>query len=414
MEQNEFIKYVAAVAQKDWEERHLVLPSIVIAQAMKESGCGTSELAINANAIFGIKKNGWIGATYIKDAGEQNTDGTRRTDTNVEWRAYNNWEESIIDHNAYIAERKVGNQSEPNFKSVIGESDVRKAIAGLVGNSNRQSILAYVKDPELLAYVACGATEYGYATSLTYPQSILDDYIINYNLTQYDQELKKMIINVHAGHNPDGMLACGAVGLIKESTEARRVKDLVISMLQAQGHTVRDCTCNDGASQSDVLHRIVEKCNAENAELDISIHFNAGAGDNIGNGSTTGCECFVYPGSVIKDKAMSICSKISALGYKNRGVKESNSLYVLKNTKAPAILIECCFVDDRDDCRIYSPDKMAAAIIEGITGIAISQNLTETDVLYRVQVGAYRIKANAELQAAKIKAAGFDCFIIQE
>ena len=27
-----------------------------------------------------------------------------------------------------------------------------------------------------------------------------------------------MKINVHAGHNPDGKIACGAVGLIKEST----------------------------------------------------------------------------------------------------------------------------------------------------------------------------------------------------
>ncbi len=27
-----------------------------------------------------------------------------------------------------------------------------------------------------------------------------------------------MKINVHAGHNPDGKIACGAVGLKKEST----------------------------------------------------------------------------------------------------------------------------------------------------------------------------------------------------
>ena len=33
-----------------------------------------------------------------------------------------------------------------------------------------------------------------------------------------------MKINVHAGHNPDGKIACGAVGLIRESTEARKVK----------------------------------------------------------------------------------------------------------------------------------------------------------------------------------------------
>ena len=34
-----------------------------------------------------------------------------------------------------------------------------------------------------------------------------------------------MKFNIHAGHNPDGKIACGAIGLIKESTEARKVKD---------------------------------------------------------------------------------------------------------------------------------------------------------------------------------------------
>ena len=41
-----------------------------------------------------------------------------------------------------------------------------------------------------------------------------------------------MKINVHAGHNPDGKIACGAVGLIKESTEARKVKKKVIKLLR--------------------------------------------------------------------------------------------------------------------------------------------------------------------------------------
>lgn len=40
-----------------------------------------------------------------------------------------------------------------------------------------------------------------------------------------------MKINIHAGHNPDGKIACGAVGLIEESTEARAIKDYVIKYL---------------------------------------------------------------------------------------------------------------------------------------------------------------------------------------
>ena len=44
-----------------------------------------------------------------------------------------------------------------------------------------------------------------------------------------------MIYNVHAGHNAEGKVACGAVGLIKESTEARKVTQEVISLLKLPG-----------------------------------------------------------------------------------------------------------------------------------------------------------------------------------
>lgn len=90
-----------------------------------------------------------------------------------------------------------------------------------------------------------------------------------------------MKINVHAGHNPDGKIACGAVGLIKESTEARKVKKEVIKLLRKKGHTVYDCTCQNGKSQTDVLKRIVTKCNQHKVDLDISIHFNSGVADKI-------------------------------------------------------------------------------------------------------------------------------------
>lgn len=186
-----------------------------------------------------------------------------------------------------------------------------------------------------------------------------------------------MRFNIHAGHNPDGMTACGAVGLIKESTEARAVKDKLIEFLKGAGHTVYDCTCNNGTSQNDVLKKIVAKCNAHTVDLDISIHFNAGASDEKGNGKTTGVECLVYDmktsASVYADK---ICKAISSLGFKNRGVKIDKELMVLNSTKAPALLIECCFVDDKDDINIYDAENMAKAIAEGL-GVKIDKEDVE-------------------------------------
>lgn len=174
-----------------------------------------------------------------------------------------------------------------------------------------------------------------------------------------------MIINVHAGHNPDGKVACGAAKYIKESTEARKVKNEVIAMLKTLGHTVYDCTEDNGKSQSDVLQKIVKKCNAHKADLDVSIHFNAGGG--------RGTEVYVYSStSKANPFAKAIQSAICGLGYKNRGVKIRTDLYVLKRTSAPALLIECCFVDSMDDVNQYNAKAMATAIVKGITGQTVS------------------------------------------
>ena len=68
--------------------------------------------------------------------------------------------------------------------------------------------------------------------------------------------------NLHGGHNPKNKIACGAVGLLDESEQDRIIKNKVISILRANGHTVYDCTEDNGTSQSDVLKKIVAKCNS--------------------------------------------------------------------------------------------------------------------------------------------------------
>ena len=183
-----------------------------------------------------------------------------------------------------------------------------------------------------------------------------------------------MKINIHAGHNPDGMTACGAIGYIKESTEARAVKERILQKLTAMGHEVYDCTCNNGSNQNDVLRKIVAACNAHEVDLDISIHFNAG-GNRESDGNTTGTEVYVYStDSKAVSYAQEVVDNIAALGLSNRGVEENPNLYVLRHTKSPAILIECCFVDDPDDVALYNADRMADAIVAGITG----QNIETT------------------------------------
>ena len=214
-----------------------------------------------------------------------------------------------------------------------------------------------------------------------------------------------MKINVHAGHNPDGKVACGAIGLIKESTEARKVKDEVIRLLQSLGHTVYDCTEENGKNQSDILTKIVKKCNAHAVDIDVSIHFNAGGGK--------GTEVYVYStNSGSKSYAQNVVNAISGLGFANRGVKTNPNLYVLKHTSSPAILIECCFVDSQTDVNLYNYKTMAQAIVKGITGQTVKESEPEKKTIYKVQVGAYTSKVNAEAMVSQLKAKGFEGVIV--
>ena len=142
-----------------------------------------------------------------------------------------------------------------------------------------------------------------------------------------------MKINIHAGHNPAGKVACGAIGLLDESTENRNVVKELKAILEAEGHIVYDCTCNNGTSVSDVISKIAAKSYSNNVDLDISIHFNSGANGKIGNSKSTGVECLIYNTSNNKEAiAKRICANIAQLSFKNRGVKIRTDLSILKKT----------------------------------------------------------------------------------
>ena len=176
---------------------------------------------------------------------------------------------------------------------------------------------------------------------------------------------------VHAGHGLKGKGTVGAIGFLDESVEAREITQKVIDYLKASGNEVLNCT-EDCGTANQILASITKKTNAFNPDLSISIHFNAG-GKKVTDNKTTGTEVFVYNSS---SKALStakrIVDKIAKLGYKNRGVKYSTSLYVLKKIKSPSLLVECCFVDDPDDAKMYNRDTMAKAIAEGILNTTLT------------------------------------------
>ena len=413
MNKESFINYVAEIAVRDWRERGIMLPSVVIAQACKESAFGMSELAINANALFGIKLNGWDGPCYRKKADEQNPDGSFRTDPEALWRKYESWEQSILDHSTYIAERKVGNQKEPNFKAIVGETNIKKVIAGFVGDPNRYATSVACKDPELKQYVLEGKSIYPYATGINYPQSLLDDYIIKYNLTKYDtMEVVKMSKKVflsagHGGSDP-GAVAFG----MKEKDINLQV--MLACKVELERHGV-EVIASRVKDEDDGVREEVKEANASGADLAFSIHTNAGGGD--------GFEAFHYKGNAEGKRLAELCDKyVKELGQNSRGVKTNNLMFT-RETKVTAVLVESFFIDNDKDNDIGDTIEeqkkfgvaYAKAILEyfGIAYNSKSETAKEENTkLYRVQVGAFKVKENAEKLQAELKSKGYNAIIV--
>ena len=400
MSKEEFISFVAKVAVKDWIERRIMLPSVVIAQACKESAFGTSELAINAKAIFGIKLNGWTGKSYLKKADEQNADGSFRTDPSCLWRAYDSWEESIVDHNTYIATRRVGNQTENNFKSIVGETDVKRVLAGLVGNKNRLETAERCTDPEIKKYVLEGKSVYPYATGLNYPQSLYDDYIIKYNLTKYDEEVvsmsKKVFIGVgHGGADP------GSVKYLVEKDVNLTMALACKEVLEASGVIVKMSRTKD---ENDPITEEVKECHAFAPDLAIDVHNNAGGGDgfevicsiNGGNGRTL---------------AMNIEAEVKKIGQNSRGVKtrknsSGKDYYAfIRDTKCPAVICEGVFVDNAQDVKIADTvadqkkfgEAYARGILKtlGVTEKVTGVETTSGPIKVKVSISNLNIRSGA-------------------
>lgn len=220
-----------------------------------------------------------------------------------------------------------------------------------------------------------------------------------------------MKIGIDMGHTLSGA-GSSAVGVVKESDKNREVGKRLIAMLQEKNHTVVNCTVD--YSENDLADR-VSKANAQSLDYFVSLHLNAHA-----NESAHGVETYIYNGSYQGKEANRSFAKrvndeiVNKIGWYNRGVKEAN-YYVLRNTIAPAILIELGFCTNKSDMDKWNNEVLARALFKGITGTDYVANGTSNSSsnstpssnssLYRVrkswsdasnQIGAYSNLDNAK------------------
>jgi N-acetylmuramoyl-L-alanine amidase len=175
-----------------------------------------------------------------------------------------------------------------------------------------------------------------------------------------------MRFGIDKGHNC--IHNTGAEGIKFEDDLTRAVGDKLIEYLTQLGHKVTDCTPATAKDRDEALYLRTTVANRDDVDQFVSIHFNAGGG--------LGSEVYTVNENMSK-LGENILAELHALGFTNRGVKDGGSLYVIRNTRMPAMLIEVAFVDSVYDMALVDRlgiDTISKAIIKGLTGQDIANN----------------------------------------
>ena len=158
------------------------------------------------------------------------------------------------------------------------------------------------------------------------------------------------------------------------------------------------------------------------AEVYISVHHNAG----IDGGKGGGIVAYTY--TKIDKETEAWQKELYNSLIKHTGLKGNRAqplahadLAECRLTAMPAILLECGFLDSATDSKIILTEeyaeKCAEAIVEVLVKrLGLKKKPTETKATkhYRVQVGYFSKKENAERLVAELKSKGYSAIIKEE
>lgn len=396
MSQEQFIKEFAGYVQKWAHVYGIAVHSPIIAQGILESKSGTSNKVkvVHPDGTTEWRHN-YLGLKwrdkrlqitndyFIEGTAEQNKDGTY-DNINARFYRFKNMEECVIGYLQFI--------NIPNYANLKGVTDPYQYLVNIKND--------------------------GYATSLKYVENVYN-VIERYNLTQYDNmEVNEM------GYTNSPLVDCK---VMSPNHSGKRVHNLsritphcVVGQLTAESiggcftNPSREASCNYGIGKDGRVCLVVDEANRS---------WCSSNRDNDQRAITIECASDKTAPYAMNDavygKLVELCVDICKRNGKKKLLwfdNKDKALNYMPASDEMVITVHRWF-SNKSCPGDWLYNRLGALATE----VTKRLNPTETkpepqvegkQVLYRVQVGAYSKKANAEAQLAKVKAAGFkDAFI---
>ena len=207
-----------------------------------------------------------------------------------------------------------------------------------------------------------------------------------------------------------------AWGNTNEHVQCQKIAEAEAAALRRSGVEVQVA-----ALGSTMAQRCAES-DAWGADIHNCVHTNACNGKVMG----TRMFCFAIPGKGY-DACKAVFAELAPLSPGTSENIQKASYYEVRVPNAPSVYCECEFHDTAEGAKwiVEHTTAIGEAIAKGLCkylGVKYVPAKQETpkpadpaqsDTLYRVQVGAFAVRANAEKMLDRLKKAGFTGFIVK-
>ena len=205
--------------------------------------------------------------------------------------------------------------------------------------------------------------------------------------------------------------------LVGDTNEAIQCRNIAVKLVDALKRCGFEAMTN---TTGDMYARTAES-NKWGANLHLPVHTNAYNKNVMG----TRIYCHDTTGEGYQASRAIMAALKPVTPGSSDSINARDNLYEINKAKAPVAYIEVAFHDNEVEAPwiIENTEAIAEAICKGVCnhyGVKYvdptgepTKEPEKVNKLYRVQVGAYSVKSNAEAMKKKLNAAGFDAIIVE-